>query len=270
MFDTPYRFGGSRKLMLRDTAGNWIEQPGNHLATNSGAGNSPADVPMVGGQAWLSAELFDDGASVLDQGLWHSTDAGATWAKVSDTLLQYMDFASLRKGLATAGGPMNATYDGGVTWLFQQQGGGISGHGNDVWAFDELRAIWKDGGVGDPNGLSDIFRYVEPREPNFEALTYADVASATVDAGAINVRVAAYSFTNHGPVPLRLNGLRLRASGTGDDRADITAVKAWSDANGDGLLQGASPRLRPALTWPTTARSRSTWAATIYCSRCRR
>jgi uncharacterized repeat protein (TIGR01451 family) len=243
VFDTPYRFGGSRKLMLRDTAGTWIEQPGNHLVTNSGAGSSPADVPMIAGQAWLSAELFDDGAAVLDRGVWHSTDAGATWAKISDSSLQYMDFATLRKGLATSGGPMNASYDGGVTWLFQQQGGGICCHGNNVWAFDELRGIWQDGGVGDPNGLSDIFRYVEPREPNFEVLAYANVASATVDPGASSVRVAAYEFTNHGPVPLVLNGLRLRASGTGDDRADITAVKAWSDTNGDGLLQGGEPQL---------------------------
>ena len=243
VFDTPYPFGGTRRVMLRDTAGHWVQQPGNHLVTNSGSGNSPSDLPMLDGQAWLAATLFDDGAGILDTGLWHSLDAGASWTKISDSALQYMDFATLRKGLATAGGPLLASYDGGVHWLFQQQGGGISGHGNDVWAFDELRAIWHDGGVGDPNGLSDIFRYVEPREPNFEALAYSNVANATVDPGASSVRVAAYEFTNHGPVPLLLNGLRLRASGTGDDRADITAVKAWSDTNGDGLLQGGEPQL---------------------------
>ena len=243
VFDTPYPFGGTRRLMLRDTGGTWVQQPGNHLVTNSGAGYGASDVPMLDGQAWLAATLFDDGAGILETGLWHSLDAGASWTRISESMMQYMDFATLRKGLATAGGPLHATYDGGVHWLFQQQGGGISGHGNHVWAFDELRAIWHDGGVGDPNGLSDIFRYMEPREPNFEALAYASVANATVDPGASSVRVAAYEFTNHGPVSLLLNGLRLRASGTGDDRADITAVKAWSDTNGDGLLQGGEPQL---------------------------
>jgi uncharacterized repeat protein (TIGR01451 family) len=243
LFDTPYAFGGTRRLMLRDSAGNWVQQPGNRLVTNSGAGFGATDVPMIGNEAWVSAELFDDGAQVLDRGLWHSADAGATWTKLSSSLLQYMDFATLRKGLATAGGPLYSSYDGGVTWLFQQQGGGISGHGNNVWAFDELRAIWQDGGVGDPNGLSDIFRYFEPREPNFEALAYAQVPDATVDVGATNVRVAAYAFFNHGPVPLTLDGLRLKGSGTGDDRADIVAVKAWFDANGDGILQGGEPQI---------------------------
>ena len=241
LFDTPYPFGGIRKRMLRDTGGNWIDQPGNHLVANSGYG--PTDVPMIGGEAWLSADLYDDGAAVLDRGLWRSVDAGASWTKLASNLLQYLDFASLRKGLAIAGGPMYSSYDGGATWLFQMQGGGVCCHGNNVWAFDALRAIWHEAGVGDPNGASDIFRYVEPRAPNFEVLAYAQVPNATVDAGATGVRVAAYEFFNHGPVPLLLNGLKLTGSGTGDDRGDITAVKAWLDANGDGVLQGGEPQL---------------------------
>jgi uncharacterized repeat protein (TIGR01451 family) len=241
MFATPYAFGGGRHLELRDPSGVWTQQAANELVTNSGYGVS--DVPMVGNVVWVRAQRFTGTATLLDHALFRSDDAGVTWQRLSDFLAQYFDFASPRKGLAAAGGPMHATYDGGVNWLYQSAGGGICCHGNHVWAFDELRAIWKDGGVGDPNSQSDIFRYAEPREPNFEALSYAQVPDATVGAGATNVRVAAYQFFNHGPVPLILNGLKLRGSGTGDDRTDITAVKAWFDANGDGSLQAGEPQV---------------------------
>jgi uncharacterized repeat protein (TIGR01451 family) len=242
MFATPYAFGGGRHLELRDPSGVWTQQASNELVTNSGSGGI-SDVPMVGDVVWVRAQRFTGTASLLDHALFRSDDAGVTWQRLSDFLAQYFDFANLRKGLAAAGGPMHSTYDGGANWLYQSAGGGISGHGNYVWAFDELRAVWKDGGVGDPNSLSDIFRYVEPREPNFEALSYAQVPDATADLGATNVRVAALAFFNHGPVPLTLNGLKLRGSGTGDDRADIVAVNAWFDANGDGSLQGGEPQI---------------------------
>jgi hypothetical protein len=242
LFATPYAFGGARHLELRDGSGVWTQQAANDLVTNSGGGASTSDVPMVGDVAWVRAQKFS-GHEVLDHALFRSDDAGVTWQRLSSFLAQYFDFANLRKGLATAGGPMYVTYDGGANWLYQSAGGGISGHGNYVWAFDDLHAIWADAGVGDPNGLRDVFTYDEPRLPSLEVLPGTGIPSATVEPGTKAVRVASYRFLNHGPVPLAITGLKLKASGTGEDRLDVGAVQAWLDRNGNGAVDADDPLL---------------------------
>jgi uncharacterized repeat protein (TIGR01451 family) len=122
-----------------------------------------------------------------------------------------------------------------VTWKYQSAGGGICCHGDRIWAFDTNRAIWQDGGVGDPNSLSDIFTYVEPGTPNFEVLPGPSIADAPYDASTAprNVPVLALRLDSHGPVPLRLAGLKLQAAGTGDDSQDVQAVRLWWDRNGN-------------------------------------
>ena len=242
LFATPYAFGGARHLELRDGSGVWTQQPANDLVTNSGGGASTSDVPMVGDVAWVRAQKFS-GYEVLDHALFRSDDAGVTWQRLSGFLAQYFDFANLRKGLATAGGPMYVTYDGGANWLYQSAGGGISGHGNYVWAFDDMHAIWAEAGVGDPNGLRDVFTYDEPRLPSFEVLPGTSIPSVTVEPGTKAVRIASYRFVNHGPVPLAITGLKLKASGTGEDRLDVGAVRAWFDRNGNGVVEADDPLL---------------------------
>jgi uncharacterized repeat protein (TIGR01451 family) len=241
MFDTPYAFGGTRRLQLRDPSGTWVQQPANDLVTNSGYGT--ADVPMVGDTAWITAQQFLGGAQLIDRGVWRSDDAGTTWQKISDALPQYMDFVSLTRGFATAGGPAYASYDGGVTWLFQAQGGGICCHGNFVWGADALHAIWTDGGVGDPDGMRDVFTYFEPRDASFEVSAGTVIADATVDAGTGDVVVAAYRLVNNGSVPLHVVNLKLRASGTGDDHTQIDVVKLWRDRNGNGAIDAGDLQL---------------------------
>ena len=169
-------------------------------------------------------------------GLFKSSDYGATFTKISDVLPQYMDFASSYKGFAPAGGPMYATYDGGLTWLKQSNGGGICCHGNYIWAFDTMNAIWKDGGVGDPNGFADVLRLYEPRSANFEILPGSAVRPGSLNPGAANVPIIGLKFVNNGPMPLKVTSLGLQASGTGKDHLDVAAVKAWWDHDGDGVV----------------------------------
>jgi hypothetical protein len=240
LFATPYAFGGGMHRELRDAAGVWAQVPGNTIVANSGYGT--ADVPMVGDLAWVRASS----ESPTGPGLFLSTDLGATFTEISEFLPQYMDFASAYKGLGPAGGPMYATYDGGVTWLKQSGGGGICCHGNYVWAFDTMSAIWKDGGVGDPNGLSDIFTYVEPRVANLEVLPGAPILPDTVNPGDVKVPVFELRFVNQGPMPLKVVDLRVRASGSGNDATDVAAVKAWWDRDADGLVDADDPLLGSA------------------------
>jgi photosystem II stability/assembly factor-like uncharacterized protein len=240
MFDTPYAFGGTRRLELRDPTGAWVQQLANDLVTNSGYGT--ADVPMIGDTAWIRADQYTGGATIVDRGLWRSDDAGMTWRKISNSLPLYMDFASVTKGFA-AGGPAYVTYDGGVTWLYQSAGGGVCCHGNFIWAADPRHAIWTDGGVGDPDNLRDVFRYYEPRDANFEVLPGTAIGDSTVDPGTGGVVVAAYRLVNQGSAPLHVMSLRLRASGTGDDRGDISAVHVWLDRNANGAIDPGDQQL---------------------------
>jgi hypothetical protein len=230
LFATPYAWGGAMHRELRSTTGEWANVAGNNIITNSGYGT--ADIPMVGAEVWVRAD--DHGPS--GAGLFKSTDYGATFTKLNDTLPQYMDFVSSYKGFAPAGGPLYATYDGGLTWLKQSGGGGICCHGNYIWAFDTMHAVWKDGGVGDPNGVSDVMMLVEPRSASFELLPGSAVLPSNVDPGDANVPVIGLRFVNNGPMPLKVTALKLQASGSGDDQLDVSTVKAWWDRAGNGVV----------------------------------
>jgi hypothetical protein len=230
LFSTPYAWGGAMHRELRSTTGEWTSVAGNNIIANSGYGT--ADVPMVGAEVWVRAD--DHGAS--GPGLFKSTDYGATFTKLNDSLPQYMDFVSSYKGFAPAGGPMLATYDGGLTWLKQSGGGGICCHGNYIWAFDTMNAVWKDGGVGDPNGVSDVMKLVEPRSASFELLPGSAVLPARVEPGDADVPVIGLRFVNNGPMPLKVTALPLQATGTGNDQLDVSSVKAWWDREGNGVV----------------------------------
>jgi hypothetical protein len=215
---------------LRSTTGVWTNVAGNNIITNSGYGT--ADIPMVGAEVWVHAD--DHGPS--GPGLFKSTDYGATFTKLNDSLPQYMDFVSSYKGFAPAGGPLYATYDGGLTWLKQSAGGGLCCHSNYIWAFDTMNAVWKDAGVGDPNGVPDIQRLVEPRSASFELLPGSAVLPANAEPGDASVPVIGLKFVNNGPMPLKVTALRLQASGTGNDQLDVSTVKAWWDRAGNGVV----------------------------------
>ena len=233
VFDTPYAFGGSKKLALRDTSGTWSFKEGNALVTNSGYGT--ADAPMIDGTVWVTGAL-NDGASSSDPGVYRSLDGGLTWFRISTAQLQYFDFATMLRGFTAAGGPAYASYDGGITWRYQSGGGGICCHGNYMFAFSPTDAFWKDGGVGDPNGKADLQRYFEQASPYLEVLKGTGAGNATVPNGATNVPVAAFSFTSYGLTDLLLQPLHVRASGTGNDRSEIDRVTLWWDRDGDGSV----------------------------------
>jgi len=230
-FYTPYAWGGLKKVVLRDPSGIWTRIEDNELITNSGYG--PADIPMVGEDAWVR----NDDHSTQAYGLYRSSDAGLNWGKISDFLPQYMDFASELKGFALAGGPAHVTYDGGVTWLYQSQGGGVCCHGNNVWSFDPTHAIWQDGGVGDPNTAASLFTYVEPWEANFEVLTGVKLTNGFALKGDTNVPAASYKLFNHGPVPLNVESIKVHAFGGGYDAVGIGSVKLWWDKNANGSVE---------------------------------
>ena len=228
LFDTPYAFGGNKILALRDVTGVWTFKEGNDLVTNTGYGN--ADAPMVDGTVWIS------GTTSTDSGTYLSSDGGLTWTRISTAQLQSFDFATELRGFATAGGPAYSSYDGGKTWRYQSGGGGICCHGNYMFAFSSTEAYWKDGGVGDPNGKGDVFRYFEQASPNFEVLKGTGVVDSTAKNGAKNVPVAALRFTSFGTTPLLLQPLHVRASGTGNDHSEIDLVTLWWDRDENGAV----------------------------------
>ncbi len=235
-FFTPYTAGAprERRVALRDTSGNWAVTQDDSIVTNSGYG--PADVPMVGDTAWVSN--YDDYGSYasLPGGLYQSNDAGLNWTKISDTVPQYMDFASLYKGFGIFGGNARITYDGGKTWLHQSNGGGSCCGGNQIWAFGTTHAIWHEAGAGDPNGKGQIFTYIEPWEANFEVLPGVEIKDGYIEGGETNVPIASYKFFNHGPVPIKVSNIIIHASGTGNDSADIASAKLWHDKNANGYV----------------------------------
>jgi hypothetical protein len=237
LFATPYAFGGGLHRELRSTTGVWSQVAGNNIVTNSGYGT--ADVPMIGDLVWVRAST----ESPTGPGLFQSVDAGATFTKISSHLPQYMDFASAYKGLGPAGGPMYSTYDGGISWLYQSAGGGICCHGDYIWAFDTMNAIWREGGVGDPNGVADIFKYVEPRSANFEVLPGVEVPSVDATAGDASVPILSLKLVNQGPMPLRVSGLTLSGTGSGNEMLDVSAVEAWWDRDANGVVDPTDPLL---------------------------
>jgi hypothetical protein len=229
-FFTPYAWGGLKKVALRDSTGNWTTIDDNALITNSGYG--PADIPMVGDNAWLR----NTNNSTQPAGLYQTRNAGLNWEMVSELELPYMDFATENKGFGLAGGPAYVTYDGGLTWLYQSGGGGVCCHGNNIWTFDTTHAIWHETGVGDPNGEAQLFTYVEPWEPNFEVLPGVQIKNGYVESGDTNVPVASYKLFNHGPVPIRLESLAVRTSSACTYANDISQVKLWLDQNANGYV----------------------------------
>jgi hypothetical protein len=230
LFATPYAFGGAMHRELRSTTGTWSNVAGNNIVTNSGYGT--ADIPMVGAEVWVRATP----ESPTGPGLFKSNDYGATFTKINDMQTPYMDFVSSYKGFGGGGGPLIVTYDGGLTWLKQSDGGGICCHGNYIWAFDTMNAIWKDGGVGDPDGFADVLRFNEPRVANFELLPGTAAQPASVTPGELNVPVIGLQFLNNGPMPLKVTALKLQASGTGNDQLDVSTVKVWWDHDGNGAV----------------------------------
>jgi len=218
--------------LLRDVSGAWtIHDTG--ILTNSGSGPAPADVPMVGDTAWVTnVNIY----GALPLGLYQSEDAGLNWTNISSSAFPYMSFASEEKGFGLAVGPVYSSYDGGINWLYQSAGGGISGHGNDIWAFDTTHAIWHEGGYGDPNGISQIFSYVEPLEPNFEIIPGISIKDGYIEGGDTEVPIASYELLNHSPVPIRIDSITLRTSSPSTDSTDISQVKLWLDRNANGYV----------------------------------
>jgi hypothetical protein len=66
-------------------------------------------------------------------------------------------------------------------------------------------------------------------------------ASQTVATGSTNVPVLQFVMTP--ATPVTLDGITLTASGNGDDHIDITAVKLFVDANGNGVVDGSESAL---------------------------
>jgi hypothetical protein len=246
-FFTPYG-ASERRICLRGSSGSWTVTPDDAIVTNSGYG--PADVPMVGNMAWVSNSIYGTSPS----GLYRSANAGGSWIKVADVLMQYMDFATAYKGFALAGGPVYVTYDGGETWLYQSAGGGICCHGNDIWAFDVDSAVWHEAGVGDPGGGSQLFTYVEPWEADFEVLPGLALEHTRGDAGETEVSMASYQLVNHGPVPLLLDSVQIRTSGTGSVPGDVASIDLWLDENANGLVDAADTWLDQGSYTPATGR----------------
>ncbi|RLG20870.1 hypothetical protein DRN77_07295, partial [Methanosarcinales archaeon] len=231
-FFTPYSYGAERRVALRDISGNWSVKWDDSIQTNSGYG--PADVSMIDDTAWVS-----NTRGTLPHGLYQSSDAGQNWTKISCETPQYMDFASLDKGFGLFGGSAHVTYDGGETWPYQSNGGGMCCGINQIWAFDTTHAIWHEGGDGDPNDRGQIFTYVEPREANFEVLAGVNINDGYVGSKTVNTPMGSYKFFNHGSVPIVVNALDLFAYGSGDDKNDVSAVKLWLDANANGYQDGS-------------------------------
>lgn len=228
-----YRGGSFQQFLLRDAAGNWSAPQ-----ASGGIYNASRDVSMLDDSAWLISS-----GGTVPNGTYRSVNAGASWAKVSDGLVQDFDFVTQRKGFAQAGGPAYATYDGGISWRYQSAGGAIWPGFMDIWGFDRTHAAWAEVGFGDPNQRAQLFTYVEPATANVEAQARASSSDAAAARGAQGVMMGAYQLRNNGPVPISVRSVTLHASGSGNDATHITAVKLWLDRNGDGAVDAADTLL---------------------------
>ncbi len=98
----------------------------------------------------------------------------------------------------------------------------------------------QDGGPNDADGLANG-SIRDPGGVAVAAVTAAIDAAAlavtdqTVATGDTDVVMARFRLSSNTST-VELDDLTLRASGSGDDNADIKAVKLWVDANGDGAL----------------------------------
>jgi len=219
-------------FVLRAPDGTWRTEPGPGIQATS---HLVRDIVMLGDTAWMMSV-----GSIVPNGLYRSPDAGQNWSRISG-LLHNFDFATPLKGFAEAGGPAHVSYDGGENWYYQAPGGGTGPV--DIWAFDRVNAAWAEGGIGASNGRDQMFTYVEPFIPSFEILEHERFADADVDPGTSRVRMASYRVYNLGPVPIRLNSLRLRASGSGHDANHVGLVRLWLDQDGDGAIGPGDPQL---------------------------
>jgi len=113
----------------------------------------------------------------------------------------------------------------------------------DIWAFDRTHAAWAETGFGDPNQTAQLFTYVEPWQARFEVRGHVALADANVSSGMADVPMASYRFVSNGPVPIDVQSLSLRASGTGNDAMDISTVRLWWDRNADGAVDAGDDLL---------------------------
>ncbi len=103
-----------------------------------------------------------------------------------------------------------------------------------------VQLLLEDGGPNDADGATNG----EVRDPGgvaMEAVAIAVTAegvttpSRTVNAGATNVVVARFQINVNSP-DVEISSINLKASGSGDDSADISNVQVWVDANADGAI----------------------------------
>jgi hypothetical protein len=227
-----YRGAQIQQFLLRDAQGNWTTR------ANGGLYSEGRDIAMVGDTAWMPSH-----GGTAPSGMYRSGDAGANWSKVSDGLVQDFDFATQLKGFAQAGGPAYVTYDGGANWRYQAAGGAIWPGVMDVWTFDRTRAAWAEVGFGDPNGIGQLFTYVEPSQASLEARPLASLSDANAGRGTSNLPLASYRLVSHGPTPITAGTLTLRASGSLDDATQVTAVRLWRDRDGNGAVDAGDTQL---------------------------
>ncbi|HBA84002.1 MAG TPA: hypothetical protein DCZ95_07915 [Verrucomicrobia bacterium] len=233
-FCTPYGSSGGA-VLLRATDGTWTRVQSN-IVVNSGYG--PADAPMVGDTAFISASI--NGTS----GVFRSDNAGDSWTRISGHGLQYMDFATTNKGFFTGGGPAYASYDGAVTILKQAGGGGWCCHGNEMWAFDSTHAGWWEGGASDPNSKSQLFTYNEPEQAGFEL--YAERLAADrpgVWPGERGVPLARLRARNWGTMAVQLSNITWLAQGSVNETNAVSGLALIEDSNKDGVINDGDLRL---------------------------
>jgi uncharacterized repeat protein (TIGR01451 family) len=215
------------------SAGTWT------LKDAQGLSSVGYETPFFGEQVWLTN---GNSYSTQPAGLYRSDGAGGTWNKISDGLPQTYGCGSSQKCLTAAGPAAYGSYDGGVTWRYQAPGGAIEGF-HRMTVFDRASAIWKEGGISDPNGRSQLFSYVESWDPNFEVITRATFTNSDIPRGTTTVPMASYQLMSNGPVQLNNLSLTLHASGTGNDLTDILQVKLWWDKNGNETVDAGDELL---------------------------
>ncbi len=93
-----------------------------------------------------------------------------------------------------------------------------------------------DGVVRDPGGVAT------PTAPPKVTVTALDAPAVNVKAGAAGA--VALRFRVNVDLPgATLSGITLKASGSGNDAADLSAVKLWVDANGNGRVDAGETQV---------------------------
>ena len=163
--------------------------------------------------------------------------AGAVWRKYAANL-GWQDFVEdARNALASAAGepgicpePGSARYSAGLTaghhcvQLTLEDGGPNDADGE------------RNGTIVDPGGIA-----IATTGPSVDAAGLV-VADREVDAGAADVPLLRFELAS-ATADVVLRRLTLRASGSGDDAADVQRVSLWLDANGDGAVDAGDTRL---------------------------